>query len=115
MQEGNEQDDETRDWVRQVFSTAERTPQDVVPTPGLTREALERQSAAAGKPCSGTIPGKVICDPDGIPIGVEEARTVTGIFGGTVITEAEAERLGIAPGELPGITIIPTTKKDDTK
>lgn len=112
MHEHDEQDDEMRDWVRQVFGTAERTPPDIVPTPGLTREALERQSAAAGKPCSGTIPGKVICDPNGIPIGVEESRTVTGIFGGTVITEAEAERLGIEPGELPGITIIPNMKGD---
>ncbi|KUI37595.1 hypothetical protein AU195_18275 [Mycobacterium sp. IS-1496] len=110
MHEHDEQDDQMREWAREVFGSAERPPQDIVPTPGLTRKALERQSAATGKPCTGTIPGKVICDPDGIPIGVEESRTVTGIFGGTVITEAEAERLGIAPDELPGITIVPNMK-----
>jgi hypothetical protein len=100
--------DDERDFVRALFASAERPPADIVPTAGLTREALERQSAAYGKPCTGTIPGEILTDPDGYPLGVAESRSVSGIFGGVGITATEAERLGIKPGELPGVFIIET-------
>ncbi|WP_137149465.1 hypothetical protein [Mycolicibacterium sp. CR10] len=102
----NEHDD--REAARQVFGNPSPIPADIVPTPGLTREDLERQSAAAMKPCTGSIPGQVICDVDGNPIGVEETRYVTAVFAGTAITDVQAEQLGITAGELPGIHIIST-------
>ncbi|OBA87127.1 hypothetical protein A5642_20545 [Mycolicibacterium mucogenicum] len=55
---------------------------------------------------TGTIPGELITDPDGNPLGVGPSRTVTTSFGGTFITAAQADQFGITPGELPGIHII---------
>lgn len=107
----NDDDDtEIRDYVRALFGTGNRPPADVVASTGLTREDLERQSANYGKPVTGTIPGEVITDPDGIPIAVTQSRTVTTISGGTIITAAQAEQFGIEPDDLPGITIIPSTR-----
>ncbi|CQD20028.1 hypothetical protein BN970_04599 [Mycolicibacterium conceptionense] len=103
--------DETREAVRRLFANTAQAPRDVVPSTGLTREDLERQSAAyvrseQGQPSTGTIPGEILLDPDGMPVGVGPSRTVTASFGGTFITAAQAEQFGIAPDELPGIFII---------
>lgn len=105
-------DDDEREAMRALFATTAQPPRDVVPTAGLTREDLERQSANYMQPVEGTIPGEVITDPDGVPIGVIESRTVHAIFAGTAITTTEARRLGIAPGELPGVHIINTKEND---
>lgn len=103
--------DETREAVRRLFANADQTPRDVMPQPGLTREVLEQQSAAyvrseQGHSSTGTIPGELIEDPDGQPIGVGPSRTVATSFGGTFITQRQAEQFGIEPGDLPGIHII---------
>lgn len=104
-----------RDALRDLFAADEQTPRDVVPPTGLTRADLERQSAMYGKSVEGTVPGDVITDPDGNPIGVTESRTVSAIYGGTAISQAEADRLGITPGELPGIYIIANPRKDQSR
>jgi len=85
----------------------EEIPRDIVPGSGLTREDLRRMNDATGKPCTGTIPGQVICDVDGVPIGVEPSREVASIFGGVVITRADAERLNVTPDEFPNVRILP--------
>ena len=104
---------EFREYARALFANVECPPRDVVPPTGLTREALERQSAAYLKPCISTIPGEVICDTDGYPIGVTESRSVSAIFAGTAISKVDADRLGIAAGELPGIHIIETRNTEE--
>ncbi|UXA09993.1 hypothetical protein KXD97_17550 [Mycobacterium sp. SMC-8] len=57
MTDDHDDDQEAREYARALFANVEpRPPRDVVPTPGLTRVAMERQSAAYGKPCTGHIP-----------------------------------------------------------
>jgi hypothetical protein len=97
-----------RDALRDLFGDSEQPPRDVVAPTGLTRADLERQSAAYLKPVHGTVPGEVLTDSEGNLLGVAESRTVSAIFGGTAISRAEADCLGIAPGELPGVHVIET-------
>lgn len=54
----------------------------------------------------------IITDPDGLPIAVGESYPV--LCAGLAIWQADAERLGIADGEHPGIHIIPTPTKGNT-
>ena len=96
----------TRGLASTCANVEPRPPRDVVPTPGLTREALEVQSARYEQPCTGHIPGEVLTDPDGNLLGMTASREVSGTFGGVFISQADADRLGIEPGELPGISII---------
>lgn len=106
-------DDETREFVRALLANTDRAPRDVVPGKGLTREDLERQTPNYMRPCTGTIPGEVIQSLDDEFLAVEPSRTVTATFCGTGITRAEADRLGIAPGELPGIHVIDTNEENE--
>ena len=108
-------DDDIRDYLHHIFGDpADRPPRDVIPmASGLTRADLERQSASYGKPCTGVIPGEIIEGLDGDMIGMTESRSVSSSFGGTFITKSQAEQLGIAEGDLPGIFIIdPTTEEN---
>lgn len=82
-------------------------PRDVAPSSGLTRAALERMSDAVGKPGRGLLPGELLEDVDGQPLGVTGSRPVATVFGGAVIFESDARRLNVQPGELPGIKIMP--------
>lgn len=99
--------DEDREAQGGIFGLSRgEIPRDVVPPSGLTREALRRMNDATGKPCTGTIPGEVICDVDGRPIGVGPSREVTSIFGGVVISKADAVRLNVTPDEFPNVRIL---------
>lgn len=103
--------EQTREAVRRLCANTGQAPRDVVASTGLTREVLELQSAAyvrseQGRPSTGTIPGEILLDPDGVPVGVGLSRTVTASFGGTFITAAQAEQFGIEARDLPGIHII---------
>ena len=98
-------DDETRDFLKHLFG-GDHAPRDIVPGEGLTIEALRRQNDMTGKVVPITIPGEVILDVDGMPIGVEPSTTTRGYFGGTVITQADVDRLGIDPDDFPNIKIM---------
>lgn len=104
----DEGDEELRAWVRHVFG--DPAPRDVVPGDGLTVQALDRMNAAVGKAGTGTVPGQVVCDPDGLPIGVGPSRTVTGEIGPAVVSSTDLDRLGLsidqAEARWPGLVFI---------
>lgn len=80
-------------------------PRDIVPTRPLTREDVERAAAMAGREVTITHPGQPIVDVDGLLIGMTEPTSDTATSAGMTITRAEADRLGIADGEITGLTI----------
>ena len=78
-------------------------PADVVPPPGLTIEALRQLNDMVGREVVMSTPGRVLCDPDGIPIGIEPGETVLADLASPVISASEIERLGIDPNDFPNI------------
>lgn len=96
---------EDHDYLRRLF--ADPPPPDVVPGEGLTREDLRRMNDATGTVTTGTLAGEVVCDVDGIPTGVGESQTFRTYFGGVVITQSDADRLGYTPEEFPNIRVLP--------
>lgn len=108
----NEDDRESVDWLREVFEKQPPAPRDVVPAEGLTRDDLLRMNEAVGTAATGTIPGKVIVDVDGLPIGVEESRTETTVFGGAVVTSADLERNGLTADDVPHLTVMDPPRKE---
>lgn len=56
----------------------------------------------------GRFDAEVRTDPDGNPISVGDSFTVQ--CAGLVISQADADRLGIKPNTYPGIKIFPNTK-----
>lgn len=53
-------------------------PQDIVRPTGITDEVRSHLQRAHHKPITITIPGEIITDANGVPIGVEPSITVTG-------------------------------------
>lgn len=103
-------DPETRDYLRSVFGSP--PPRDVVRGSGLTREAVIHQNDMTGKTVQITIPGHVIEDADGNPIGMTPSETSTGTFGGTCMTLRELEAVGLTPEQVPNIRVIDEPRKD---
>ncbi|MGE9806919.1 hypothetical protein [Janibacter sp. G1551] len=81
-------------------------PRDAVPRRPLTRADVERVAAMAGQEVTVREPGRPIYDSDGALIGMTEATETKATSGGLSITRAEADRLGIADGEITGLHII---------
>lgn len=103
-------DEPTREWLRCTFG--DPPARDVVPGGGLTVEALRRMNDAAGTVVELTIPGEVVTDVDGLPIAVAPPRVERAELGGAVITQAEADRLGIDPADFQNIHITPDRSMD---
>ncbi|MGD7707250.1 hypothetical protein [Microlunatus sp. Y2014] len=76
------------------------------PKRGLTREALAIMNAAAGKPVEYSVPGELLEDVDGQPLGVGPTEVGTAILGRPIISQAEADRLGVTQEEFPNVHII---------
>ncbi|OYO07886.1 hypothetical protein CGZ94_20675 [Enemella evansiae] len=98
-------DPQDHEYVRRLF--ADPPPADVVPGAGLTRDDLHQMNAATGTVTTGKTPGEVIFDVDGLPLAVTESQTVRTYFGGVVITQSDANRLGFTPEEFPNIRVMP--------
>ena len=94
------------DWLNEL--NRDRPPADVVPGEGLTRADLLRMNSTVGKPVTGTVPGEVMLDLDGIPNAVEPARKVTSIFGGAQVTRAQLAAAGLTPHDVPNLHVTNT-------
>lgn len=97
----------TDDLQRQLDDLGE-VPRDTVPARPLTREDVERVAATAGKSIQVSFPGQPIYGHDGALIGMTAPQTGEATSGGITITRAEADRLGIADGDIDGVTILDT-------
>lgn len=95
--------DELRDQLAALFDRSDAAPRDVVPSEGLTLDDIRRADQLMNTQVTGTIPGEVVTDVDGVPIGVGPSQTVTSEFGGMVISQADVDRLGINPDDHPSI------------
>lgn len=106
-------DDDRRELARRLFDPSNSPPADVVPGSGLTREVLLAQNAATGTWQKVRIPGEVILDVDGNPIGMEPSREESVCFGGTVVTRSQLEKLGLTPDDVPNVKVMddPTPKE----
>lgn len=105
--------DDTRAFLRRLFTEAREVtiPADVVPYPELTR-AERREHLLTLNECADTwtevtLPGEVVLDVDGIPIGVSAPRTECVYRAGSVITERDLERAGLTADDVPKLTINP--------
>lgn len=97
-------DDETREWLHSIFG--DPVPRDIVPGSGLTREDVIAQNAATGTTRDVVVPGQPIEDADGNIIAMTAPRTEAVTFGGTVITQAQADKFGLTQEEIPNVKIV---------
>lgn len=101
-------DDETRAWLRRLFDDRDHPPADVVParrlTPAERREHYLHLNGIAGTWAEVTIPGEVILDADGWPVGFEAPRTET-VHRDAAVTVAELEVVGLTPEDVPNLTV----------
>lgn len=84
-------------------------PEDIVPPDGprgLTREALIQQNNAVGTVGEYEIPGEVLLDPDGVPVGVGPSSVGRTYIGATFVTRAQLEALGLTEEEVPNVKIV---------
>lgn len=101
-------DENLRRVTRELFKDPP-PPRDTVPGAGVTladilaADALMANDAAG---VVGAVPGEVILDEDGSPVGVAPSTPTVGEFGGRVITPADVERLGIDPADHPSILAV---------
>lgn len=81
-------------------------PEDVVPQTGVTATVVRQLDAelAATRQLTITFPGDVLCDPLGVPIGVEPATTVTAT-GNVRISRTELNQTGLTQEEIPNVRI----------
>lgn len=98
-------DDEMPNEFLRMFEN--QAPKDIVPVGELTIETVRLLDEYAGRTVQVVTPGEILTDPDGIPIGVGPMTRDTVTLAGAVITQREADRLGIDPSEFPNITIVP--------
>lgn len=103
------------DWLRNAIDRAESAPPDVVPPTGLTREDLLRMNDNTGTWTEVHTPGEVICDADGIPIGMTAGETNTVYFGGATVTPAQLEAVGLTPDDVPNLDVVDPPKRKDQK
>lgn len=80
-------------------------PEDVVPRRGLDADTIQMLDAAQGQQIEITIPGNVLTDPDGVPIGVEAPTVATGSLAGVTIARADLAATGLTPQEVPNVRI----------
>lgn len=109
-------DDEMRDWLARLFETSDQPPDDVVPTtkatPDEMRQHYLRMNEIAGTWVEITIPGEVILDVDGMPIGVEPSRVENAYHGGAGVTRYQLEDVGLKPEDVPKLKVIDAPRRD---
>lgn len=114
----DENRDERRDWLRELFTATQRPPRDVVPhrepTPEEKREHLLQMNAATDTWREVTRPGEVVCDIDGVPIGIEAPEVETVYCGGAAVTLNDLDRAGLTSADVPKLTVIENPRKDHT-
>lgn len=100
-------DDDIRDFLGDLFG--DPPPRDTVPPTSITLDDLQRMNDMVGKPVTVTIPGKVITDVDGVPIGVTESRTEPGGMFVAIVSRREIAALGLTPEDVqrdfPNLTV----------
>lgn len=79
----------------------EPVPPDVVPRRGIAADTIRLLDSAHHHPISITVPGDVLTDPDGVPLGMTEPRTVTGNTSGLYVS---AEGRTPAPAQTGGFS-----------
>lgn len=109
-------DDETRAFLRHLFDRSDDTPpQDVVPTgkatPAEMREHYLHMNEIAGTWVKITIPGEVLLDPDGMPIGVGPSRVENAYHGGAGVMRYQLEDVGLTPKDVPKLHIIDAPRR----
>ena len=99
-------DDELREMREKVFGPPGETPPTRPGNPVTLEQVIEFSHNWQRR--RGRTDADIVTDPDGMPIGVGESFIVT--CAGWYISQADADRLGISEGQLPGIRIIPKPK-----
>lgn len=79
-------------------------PPDIVPRNPVTAAAIRLLDTAQHQPVTITIPGDVLTDPEGVPVGMTEPRTVTGLLAARV-ARADITRTGLTEEEVPNVRI----------
>lgn len=102
--------DETGEFLRHLMDR-EPVPRDIVPGAGMTRETMLRQNAAVGTWSQVTVPGEVLLDVDGCPIGMTASTTEGVYFGGVIVTRSQLARLGLTPEDVPKLHEIDDPKE----
>ncbi|WP_226438617.1 hypothetical protein [Rhodococcus yananensis] len=100
-------DDNTRTWLRDLFGDP---PRDDTRGPGLDRETILRQNDMAGKVVHVTIPGQLVEDADGNPIGMTPNLTESSYFG-VCMTLRNLAEAGLTPDDVPNIRIVDEPRK----
>jgi hypothetical protein len=98
--------DDAREFVRNLFSTADSPPRDIVPGSGPTREDYLRWNDMADTIVEVTVPGEVICDADGIPNGMTPATTQTVYAAAVVVSTVDLAKVGLTPGDVPKLRVL---------
>lgn len=115
----DEDEDELRQFARELFRPDPNdAPRDVVPGRPMTRadyEAFSRLRVQKGPWREVRPEPELVSDVDGGPLAVaNQTDPVTVYFGGYCLMPEEAEELGIAVGELPGVLVISADRPGPT-
>lgn len=84
--------------------TDEPVPPDVLPPKGMTADTIRALNRAQHQTISITVPGDVLTDPEGLPVGMTEPRTVTGTLAAR-ISGADIDRSGLTREDVPNVRI----------
>ncbi len=82
--------------------TNEPAPSDVVPPKGITADVIRALDSAQHHPVTITFPGDVLTDPNGLPVGMTEPRTVSATLTARVSRD-DLTRNGLTPTEVPNV------------
>lgn len=83
-----------------------RPPRDIIPGPGLTRDAVLALNDAAGSDTNVLHPGQMTFDSDGTPTGMTPSRTTTDGVATPIIPRTVLDQFGITPEEVPNVHIV---------
>ena len=102
-------DDETREFLAHLFDRNDSVPEDIVPPTPMTREERREHllfmNRIADTYAEITLPGEVILDVDGMPVGVGPART-EWVHRSACVTTADLERAGLTADDVPKLSVV---------
>ncbi len=79
---------------------------DVVPPRGMSRADILRANARAGTYVEGTVPGEIVYDADGVPVGVGDSEPFAGKFSELTVTQRQLDDVGLTREEVPHVRVI---------